>query len=325
MPGIERPPFTQSRVALAMDNAVVTNHLPISRVTCQDPSGFIDIATAERKPLIVSGLVPTWPAYEKWSLNYFEQTFGELPFNASTNLPTTGAPFQSAWRHHRQTMTIKEFVRYMESASKPCYITRQYIERFPGAIDDVNFNFLPQEHDFSSETFLWIGSAGTRSGLHFDFQDNFLCQIRGTKSVVVISPEDSKYLYPYKDSITKSRVVPEEPNLEKYPNFSNSTVFEGLIAPGDALFIPKHWWHSVVSVEPFISLSHNYGQKVSFMELLRAVNAGGFAHWLTVGKDFLWYGALSRNYETRLFDDPPFGRLLYTIFLSALKRRMFVG
>lgn len=305
-----------------MTQLTTVNRFSIPKIRCEKPEDFLSIYAKERSPVIINGIIEKWPAFGKWSLDYFETTFPDLKLGPTVNLPIVDSPFESRWCDHDSDMTVKEFMEYMRSTDRPCYIHRKKIEYFPDAENDISFSEILPECDDQSENFLWIGSGGTRTGLHFDFQDTLLCQVHGKKSILLIPPNQSKYVYPYPDSVTKSRVVPEELDSIKYPNYNKANIFEGVIGPGQILYIPRQWWHSVVSLEPSISLSHNYGEKIKAKDLLGAIKAGGFLSWLIVAKDFVWYGIFQRKFKNRLFDDPPFGKLLYDILLSAIKRRI---
>lgn len=296
--------------------------VPVKRIDLKNGDDFLHAYAKERVPLVVNGLADRWPAFHKWSPEYFERTFPDLRFIPSINLPEIGIPFENIWKNHVREMTVKEFIGFMRTSDKPCYMHRQHINKFPGAANDVNFDDLLPADASNAESFMWVGSAGTRTGMHFDFQDNFLCQMYGRKHASIISPAYSRYLYPYKDSITKSRVDPQAPDFEKYQKFSNATVYECVLNPGEVLFIPRHWWHSIVSLEPSISLSHNYGVKLSFMDFMRSINAAGMAGWLTVAKDFYWHGVRNQKFDNRLFDDPPFGKLLYDMVAYSIKKRL---
>lgn len=305
-----------------MSQTSTVKRIAIKQIQCDDPKDLLNIFAQHNEPLIVKGVLPKWPAFEKWSMDYFKTKFAELKVTPSVDLPETGAPFENVWRDYHKEMTVAEFVDFMPMADKPCYIHRQHISKFSDLGQEVGFSEIFQPPLQQGDSFMWIGSGGTRTGLHFDFQDTMLCQFYGKKHLCLLPPRQSSLLYPYHDSITKSRVTPEDPDLLKYPKFANATVYEGTIGPGDMIYMPKHWWHSVVSLEPSISLSHHYGKKLSLFDFLYAINAAGIIGWLTVARDFLWHGLFRQSYKTRLFDDPPFGKLFYDMVAYAVMRRM---
>ena len=81
----------------------------------------------------------------------------------------------------------------------------------------------------------------------FQVMDNFLVQIRGRKKVILFRPQDALNLYLTAD---KSSVLDiEQPDLAKYPLFSNALRYECELNPGDVLYIPALWFHNVLSLD----------------------------------------------------------------------------
>lgn len=128
---------------------------------------------------------------------------------------------------------------------------------------------------------LWLGPANYVTGLHSDPGDTLLFQIRGRKEVILFGPEETRFLYEEEPAevfgrfrngtlqsrldpsafavlqygVKWSRVTPFLGNLEEFPLFAHAQSVEGRFEPGDALYIPDRWWHSLRSAEPAISVS----------------------------------------------------------------------
>jgi hypothetical protein len=289
---------------------------PLPRASCANPADFMARFVRERKPVILTDLVTRWPAFGLWTPDFFKEHFPEARCKVAVNLPARGTAYDQRVAGHLQEMALPDFIDYMKSAPAPCYYRRQHANKLAGVDDDVGFAEITP--GFRSDTnFVWIGSAGTRTGLHFDTQDNVLCQIYGSKELWLVDPAQSKLVHPYPDSVTKSRVAPDDPDFNLFPSLDRVTFYNGMLNAGEAIFIPNGWWHSVVSRSVSISISHEFGQKISWLGLATAVNAGGLRSWSTVGRDFIRHGVLGRPFERRLADDPPFGRVLYDLLTGA--------
>lgn len=105
---------------------------------------------------------------------------------------------------------------------------------------------------------LWISSPGCVTPLHFDLCHGFLCQLRGTKRVVMFAPTDLRSLYPNSQHSTNPNTSqinygkwvegdPEQRAL--FPNVKNADPFEAILQPGDVLYIPPFWWHWVETMD----------------------------------------------------------------------------
>jgi cupin-like protein len=293
----------------------------IPRASCANPHDFLNRFVRERRPVILTDLVTQWPAFGRWTPEHFKDRFPTARCNVVVNLPVQGVPYERKADSHLREMSIPEFVDHMRSTTAPCYYRRQHANKLPGLDADVDFEQLTP--GFRADTdFVWIGSAGTRTGLHFDAQDNVLCQIYGTKVLWLVDPAQSKLVRPYSDSVTKSRVAPDQPDFDSFPELERVTFLHGSITAGEAIFIPNRWWHSVVSTSVSISVNHEFGEKTSWSGLASAVNAGGLRSWFSVGRDFVKYGLLKRSFQRRLADDPPFGRVVFDMLAGSLRRRL---
>src|SRR3954471_5709471 len=56
-----------------------------------------------------------------------------------------------------------------------------------------------------------------------------------------------------------SLVDPDAPDLERFPRFAEAAKLgqSATLDPGDAIYIPFHWWHAVASLDP-VSAFVNY-------------------------------------------------------------------
>ena len=127
-----------------------------------------------------------------------------------------------------------------------------------------------EEHEIHRN--IWFGGR-TVSPLHHDPYHNILCQIHGTKYIRLYAPEHSHQLSPkpkdepapHTDSSEHSAATidmsnnsnidiygmelsPHEDWDETYPGISTIPYLECLLEAGQALYIPRGWWHYIRSV-----------------------------------------------------------------------------
>lgn len=79
----------------------------------------------------------------------------------------------------------------------------------------------------------------------------------GTKHLLLFPPKDSKCLYPHEDRMLNNtaQVNPLKPDLNLFPDFTKTTMYECYLEPGEMLYIPKEWWHHVTALEKSFSVS----------------------------------------------------------------------
>jgi|GEM_PF-6128294 len=121
----------------------VPRYEPIPRVSCRSKSGLRQHIEAGA-PVVISGICAQWPAFAKWSPSYFKETFGELAFNPTVDIPPGPeyAGDKRLWADYQRNMTVSEFVDFMEAAEKPCYLQSQSLEKFPGAENNLDLDEL---------------------------------------------------------------------------------------------------------------------------------------------------------------------------------------
>lgn len=269
-----------------------------------------------RQPVIIAGGAAWWPAVEKWTPSFFKERFADVEIRPTLSLPDTGVPYTQTEAAHRQSMRMSEFIDRM-AAGERCYLDQSDMTRFDGLAEDLSFeSIIPSSPRIIN---LWLGFQ-TRSGLHYDLSDNLLVQVYECKKAMLVAPDESRCVYPFGDNVSKSRVDPEQPDLRAYPRFAQARVFTGTLEPGDILFIPCGWWHYLSTTAESISLNCWWGTSLTIAEQVRMVHRAGWLIWLRVLGDFIWYGALRRSFEQRLYSPPPTGKLLYDLLFDKQAR-----
>ncbi len=109
---------------------------------------------------------------------------------------------------------------------------------------------------------IWLGT-GQQIATHFDRMDNLARVFAGTRSVLLFPPDEIANLYPGPLEFTPagapvSMVRPDRPDLERYPLYQRALErsLTADLRPGDAIFIPHHWWHSFAASGFNILVNH---------------------------------------------------------------------
>ena len=113
---------------------------------------------------------------------------------------------------------------------------------------------------------VWIGSAGCRTQLHYDTEDNVFLQLEGRKRFRFFSPAVSERLHLYPDAhprARKSMLDMDGVDAARFPRFARDgaappCALDVTLEPGEAVLIPALWLHEVRTSPyhgPSVSLS----------------------------------------------------------------------
>ncbi|XP_040912550.1 HSPB1-associated protein 1 homolog [Toxotes jaculatrix] len=124
----------------------------------------------------------------------------------------------------------------------------------PSMFEDVKWSDFGFEGRNGRESTLWIGTEGANTPCHLDsYGCNLVLQVQGRKRWHLFPPEDTSKLYPtripYEESSVFSQVDVLHPDLRRFPDFQRARVHTVTLQPGQVLYVPRHWWHYVESVD----------------------------------------------------------------------------
>lgn len=238
---------------------VLAKSKSIPKITDFESGNFKKNYLDKSVPVVLKGYGNTWAAKNKWSLDFLSG----LDNSSSVSLEI-GANNQNETNFVKQNLStyiksIKE--SELNKEKEPAYLTLFNIfDRFPELKKDIDLSIFTQ-YTKKNDVFAWIGPKGTVTGFHYDSLNNVLAQVMGKKLVILVSPKLSKNMYvseKFEYGAISSQVDLNNYNEAKHPKFKDVEFLSVVLEPGDALFIPKKWWHYVRSLETSISIS-NFG------------------------------------------------------------------
>ncbi|KDD71333.1 hypothetical protein H632_c5272p0, partial [Helicosporidium sp. ATCC 50920] len=149
-------------------------------------------------------------------------------------------------------------------ASSPMYLAQHRLfEQLPELARDVRtpeYCSLARGEELARVN-AWCGPAGTTTPLHCDPPHNLLCQALGRKYVRLYRPEagallDCPAVGMHANSSRVDLDFPLEALHARWPALEKEPHWDGVLEPGDALYVPPGWWHFVRSLTPSFSVSY---------------------------------------------------------------------
>lgn len=227
----------------------------VPRIHARETERFFTDFVGANRPVIIEGLLDDWPAKERWNhealaerLGHHEVEYTHFVVRDNAFVPektrSTFDGFLNLVYDEQNTDLIYWTAYNQEDASDPL------VESLS---EDIKF---PEEYCHPRpelRNYIWIGPAGTRSGLHFDPYNVLFAQVIGKKKILLLPPQDIPKVYLENDFF--SQVDAENPELERFPRFAECTPMEVEVGPGEILLIPVGWLHQVTSLSISFSVS----------------------------------------------------------------------
>jgi hypothetical protein len=226
----------------------------------------LELAVKASKPLIVRGLIEHWPALAAGRTspptlnNYLKSMDSGIP------APVMEAPASTHGRFG-YSADLREFTFSTRQRS-----ISETLDRIEGHLDRPNASIIAMQMlplgshlpDFVQQNplsvlpqvgpLLWLGGR-VRTQIHNDRDHNLACVIAGRRRFVLFPPEQVANLYigPIDNPPPLSIVDLEAPDFSRFPRFelALATAQTAELGPGEALLVPRHWWHHVTSLEPY--------------------------------------------------------------------------
>jgi hypothetical protein len=249
---------------------------PIREITGVDAAALRGDLIADQRPVIVRGLVKSWPAVAAGQESPEALVRYLSRFDTGTPVDALLAPPEIDGRiFYNEAMTGFNFVRNRLPLAAVAEQVLRY-SRFPKApsvavqsalIRDCAPGFLAENRlDLLDEEIaprLWFGNRIT-TPLHLDAYDNVACVVAGRRRFTLFPPEQIGNLYigPIDFAPTgapMSLVRLHDPDFGRFPKFRDAlgAMEVAELVPGDAIVIPPLWWHHVESLDSF-NLLVNY-------------------------------------------------------------------
>jgi hypothetical protein len=241
--------------------------LPLVPTATATSRADIDALLATGTPVILKGLIDQWPALVAGRRSPAALGAYLKAMDRGAPVPVMEAPASSGGRFG-YAADLREFS--FTKRQRPLGETLDRIERAtgtPGAPyvaiqmlalatqlpDFVRDNAMPLVPASASPR-LWLGGP-VRTQIHNDRDHNLACVLAGHRRFLLFPPEQVGNLYigPLDNPPPLSLVDPEAPDFDRFSRFHEALAAARVahLAPGDALLMPKYWWHHVTSQAPW--------------------------------------------------------------------------
>ncbi|XP_064426188.1 HSPB1-associated protein 1 isoform X3 [Mirounga angustirostris] len=272
------------------------------------PEKAKEIIMSLQQPAIFCNMAFDWPA-QHWTVKHLSEVLHgkQIRFRMGMKRTDTVPQFETTCGYVEATLeeflswncdqpTIYGPFRDYDHSKFWAYADYKYFVSLFDDKADIFQDVIWSDFGFpgrnGQESTLWIGSMGAHTPCHLDsYGCNLVFQVQGRKRWHLFPPEDTPFLYPtripYEESSVFSKINVVNPDLKRFPQFCKARRHMVTLNPGQVLFVPRHWWHYVESIDPvtvsinsWIELVEETSHEVNCRYLNRAVSAL-FDHYRT--------------------------------------------
>jgi len=226
------------------------------------------------RPVVIRGLVEDWPVVTaaRGSPRALRNYLAAFATDARTEVFLGDAairgkyyynPGLNGFNFERRTMPLMEAVDCILEALERPEARSVYVGSVPTAECLPGFaaaNPMPLAGAGGGPR-IWLGTAANISS-HYDTFDNLACVVAGHRRFTLYAPELIGRLYvgPLDNTMSGPPVSlaasSADPADKQFPLFEQirDQALQAELEPGDALYLPKLWWHQVESTAPLNGL-----------------------------------------------------------------------
>ncbi len=247
--------------------------IEIDRAELNSPEQFRSVVVQACRPVVMRGLVGQWPVVQAGNRSpgdfrdYLSQFDAGGQTEAFIGEPRIAGKYYynddfKGFNFERRRMRFSEALGAIVSTldrpdASTVYVGSVSVESYlPGFSAQNALPVLGPE----IAARIWLGHASVVSP-HYDAFDNVACVVAGARRFTLYPPEaiDRLYVGPIDNTMAGQPVslaASAAPDDVKFPRFREvrDLALTAELEPGDAIYIPKLWWHKIESTAPFNGL-----------------------------------------------------------------------
>jgi hypothetical protein len=259
---------------------------PVREISGATPGALTDAILTATEPLVLRGLVASWPLVktslrsQREGIAYLRRFYQgevvraligppEIAGRYFYNDDISGFNFDAV--NARLDAILDQVLEHLDAPCPPTfYVGSTTVDTcLPGFRDENDLDLGDRDPLVS----VWTGNR-SRIPAHQDLPDNLACVAAGRRRFTLFPPEQLSNLYigpldfaPANQPI--SLVDFHRPDLVKFPRFAEAMAHAQVaeLLPGDAIFMPSMWWHHIEGLDSFnVLINYWWRQSPGYMD-----------------------------------------------------------
>ena len=256
---------------------------PVPEWDAPTPAQFRAEVISSGQPAVLRGIAADWPLVIAARQDPNEaMSLLEASANATLTSVLRADPAQEGRFHYGRDVQSFNFIRgqgnvpgiiaglrEQENSYRPYAMAAQSLiadRYFPGFAASHPMPLVPA----SAEPCLWIGNAA-KVATHNDPTENVAVVAAGRRRFTLFPPsaEPDLYMGPHHPTPAGARISMVHltaPDFDRFPRFAKALEVAQVaeLSPGDAIFIPRDWYHHVEALDRFNVLVNYWWDALSY-------------------------------------------------------------
>lgn len=215
----------------------------IPRVKSISKIDFMEQYYKPQKPVVIEEYIEDWPAYTKWSLDYFKEIAGDKMVSLYDDRPVSS---RDGFNEAHAKMPLEDYINLLQNGTTKYRIFLwNILKEVPQLQNDFTYPDLGLNL-LKKLPMLFIGGKDTHTFMHFDIDlaNIFHFHFEGEKDIILFDQKQNKYLYKVPLSlITREDIDFSNPDFEKWPALKQAKGYKTNLKHGEVLYMPEGYWH----------------------------------------------------------------------------------
>lgn len=195
-----------------------------------------------QKPVVLRGLWKKYPAYDKWTMDFFRKTMGDIEVGLFGNRKED---ISKTLQEPNAVMRFDEYLNLIEHQPTDLRLFLfPVFKHKPELLKDFGYPDIASR--WIRMPFMFFGPAKSVVRMHqdIDMSNVFLTQFHGQKRVVLFPPDQSDLLYRLPFNVHSIADI-DHPDYDQFPGLKYAKGMSALIEHGDTIFMPSGYWHHI--------------------------------------------------------------------------------
>ena len=230
----------------------------VDTVDTISPEDFKKNYYNKMKPVVIKNLAKEWPAFKKWTWDYFIDTVGEKEVGVYNNVKS------DAYTPINTADAYMKFGDYLKKVKEGPLDLRIFLFNIFQHAPQVTGDFTWPDHLMKGFVkkypMLFVGGQGSVTHMHFDIDMSHILhtQFIGRKRVLLFPHEEQYKLYrkPWEVlSLANYANYKQDFDYKTFPAVKLAKGYEVVLEHGDTLFMPAGYWHHMEYLDAGFAMS----------------------------------------------------------------------